>query len=417
MAKTFRPFYGWWIVAVSAITLLLAGGISFYSFGAFFTPLENEFGWNRAQISLGMSLMNLIGLMGPLFGIWVDRYGAKRIMILGALITGISFACLGFTFSLYYFYALYFVVAAGQIAILNIPVLSLVSHWFEKRKGLAMGISVAGLGLGGLIMLPLSANLIYLLGWEWTYRILGLTICFVLVPLIVLVIKNSPHDLVTLPYEERYTPPEEHQSITVPNSNMRIEKWTLRKALKTSTFRILVLAFMMVFVGTASVVVHAVPFFVGQGFSNQLASTILGSAVGVSILGRIITGYLSDRISVKYVAIMFFILQVAGLLVLVLPETRATIPAFVVVFGLAMGGLFVLEPLAVREYFGPDSFGAIYGGLWAFEAIGWAAGPYITGLIFDATRSYNSAFLALLFATLLATVLIMFVRRPRLLAL
>ena len=94
MTRTFRPFYGWWIVAVSAITLLLAGGIGFYSFGAFFTPLENEFGWNRAQISLGMSLMNLIGLMGPLFGIWVDRYGAKRIMILGALITGISFACL-----------------------------------------------------------------------------------------------------------------------------------------------------------------------------------------------------------------------------------------------------------------------------------------------------------------------------------
>ncbi len=417
MARTFRPFYGWWIVVVSAITLLLAGGIGFYSFGAFFTPLENEFGWSRAQISLGMSLMNLIGLIGPLFGIWVDRYGAKRIMILGALITGLSFACLGFTSSLYYFYALCFVVATGQIAILNIPVLTLISHWFEKRKGLAMGISVAGLGLGGLIMLPLSARLIYLLGWQWTYRILGVIICFVLAPLIALVIRNSPRDIGILPDGKRYTTPEKHQSITVPSSNIGIQKWTLPKALQTSTFRILVLAFMMVFVGTASVVAHAVPFFVGQGFSNQLASTILGSAVGVSILGRIITGYLSDRISVKYVAILFFVLQVAGLLVLVLPETRVTIPAFVMVFGLSMGGLFVLEPLAVREYFGPDSFGAIYGGLWAFEALSWAVGPYITGLIFDTTGSYNSAFIAFIFATLVATVLIMFVRHPRLSAL
>ena len=414
MARIFRPFYGWWIVAVSAITLLLAGGIGFYSFGAFFTPLVNEFGWSRAQISLGMSIMGLIGLTGPLFGAWVDKYGAKRIMLLGALLMGLSFACLGFTFSLNYFYALYFVVAAGQMAILNIPVLTLVSHWFGKRKGLVMGIAVAGLGLGGLIMLPLSAYLISLLGWQWTYHILGITICFVLTPLIAVVIKNSPRDIGMLPDGEKHTTQQKHQRTPGPDSNIPIQKWTLPKALQTSTFWILVLAFMMVFVGTASVIAHAVPFFVGQGFSNQLASTILGSAVGVSILGRVITGYLSDRIPVKYVAILFFMFQVAGLLVLISPGTQVNIPAFVAVFGLAMGGLFVLEPLTIREYFGLDSFGTIYGGLWAFQTLGWAAGPYITGYIFDATGSYNLAFIAFVFATLLATVLIMFVRHPRL---
>jgi MFS family permease len=414
MARTFRPFYGWWIVAVSAVTLLLAGGIGFYSFGAFFTPLVDEFGWSRAQISLSMSIMGLIGITGPLLGTWVERYGAKRVMLLGALFMGLSFACLGFTFSLHYFYVLYFVVAAGQMAILNIPVLTLVSNWFEKRKGLAMGISVAGFGLGGMIMLPLSAHLIQLLGWRWTYPILGITICLALVPLIALVVKNSPRDIGTSPDGEKYIAPEKHQRTPVPDSNMRIQRWTLPKALKTSTFWILVLAFMMVFVGTASVIAHAVPFFVGQGFSNQLASTILGSAVGVSILGRIITGYLSDRIPVKYVAVLFFTFQMAGLLVLIFPGTQANIPAFVVVFGLAMGGLFVLEPLTIREYFGLDSFGTIYGGLWAFQTLGWAAGPYITGYIFDTTGSYNSAFIAFIFATLLATVLIMFVRHPRL---
>lgn len=414
MARPFRPFYGWWIVAVSAITLLLAGGIGFYSFGAFFTPLVDEFGWSRAQISLSMSIIGLIGITGPLLGTWVDRYGAKRVMLLGALFMGLSFACLGFTFSLYYFYALYFVVAAGQMAILNIPVLTLVSNWFEKRKGLAMGISVAGFGLGGLIMLPLSAHLIHLLGWQWTYHILGITICLALIPLIVVLIKNSPRDIGTLPDGEKYTVPEKHQRTPMPDSNMQIQRWTLPKALKTSTFWIVVLAFMMVFVGTASVIAHVVPFFVGQGFSNQLASTILGSAVGVSILARIITGYLSDRIPVKYVAVLFFMFQVAGLLVLISPGTQPNIPAFIAIFGLAMGGLFVLEPLTIREYFGLDSFGTIYGGLWAFQTLGWAAGPYITGYIFDTTGSYNLAFIAFIFTTLLATVLIMFVRHPRL---
>jgi len=332
MTKTFRPFYGWWIVAVSAITLLLAGGIGLYSFGAFFTPLIDEFGWSRAQISLAMSIMGLVGFTGPLVGTWVDRYGARKIMVLGALLMSISFTCLGFTFSIYYFYALYFIVAAGQIAILNIPVLAVVSHWFDKRRGLAMGISVAGLGLGGLIMLPLSARLIYLLGWQWTYHILGLIICSILLPLIVLVIKNTPHDIGTLPDGEKFTDQEKYQRKPIPESDIWKKRWTLPKAMQTSVFWILVLAFMMVLPGTISIITHAVPFFVGQGFGNQLASTILGSAVGVSILGRVITGYLSDRIPIKYVTVLVFLFQVVGLLVLIFPVTPVSIPVFIAIF-------------------------------------------------------------------------------------
>lgn len=413
MTRAFRPFYGWWIVTASAITLLLAGGIGYYTFGAFFTPLMNEFEWNRAQISLSMSIMGLIGLAGPLFGMWVDRFGARRTMILGALIMGLSFACLGFTFSLHYFYAAYFVVAVGQMAILHIPVLTLVSQWFERRRGLAMGVSVAGLGLGGMIMLPLSAYLISLLGWQWTYRILGIAICLVLLPLITLVVRNSPRDMGMLPDGEKYTDRDD-QGIARPDRSIRIQGWTLSGALRTSTFWILVAAFTMVFTGTSSVIAHAVPFFVGQGFSNQLASTIVGSTVGVSILGRISTGYLSDRVPVKYVAALFFVLQAGGLLTLISSGTQTSIAAFIAIFGSAMGGLFVLEPLVIREYFGLDSFASIYGGLWAFETLGWGAGPYVTGYIFDKTGSYNSAFIAFLIATLLATVLIMLVRRPRL---
>ena len=406
MPRTFKPFYGWWIVVVSAITLLMSGGIGFYSFGAFFTPLIDEFGWNRAQISLSMSIMGLVGLTGPLLGTWVNRYGARRIMLLGALLMGISFACLGFTFSIYYFYALYFVAAAGQIAILNIPVLTLVSHWFEKRKGLAIGISVAGYGLGGMIMLPLAAYLISLLDWRWTYHILGMTICFVLVPLITLVIKNNPSDIGMLPDGEKHTAQEKQQRTPVPASNIQIPRWTLPRALRTSTFWIITISFMMVFVGTSSVLAHAVPFFVGQGLSNQAASTIVGIAIGISILGRIITGYLSDRVPVKYIAAMFFMFQVGGLLTFIFPQTQASGPVFVAIFGMSMGGLFVLGPTIVREYFGLDSFAPIYGGLWAFQSLAWATGPYITGYIFDTTGSYNSAFIAFVIATLLAIVLI-----------
>lgn len=413
MPRTSRPFYGWWIVAVSAITLLLAGGIGYYTFGAFFTPLVDDFQWSRAQISLSMSIMGLIGLAGPLFGIWVDRYGARRIMVLGALLMGLSFACLGFTSSIYYFYAMYFVVAVGQMAILHIPVLTLVSRWFEKRRGLATGISVAGLGLGGTIMLPLSAYLISMLGWQWTYHILGMMICVVLIPLIALIVRNSPRDIGALPDGGQGTP-QDAGSAPVSHISIGTEGWTLSRALRTPAFWLLVVAFSLVFTGTSSVIAHAVPFFVGRGFSNQAASSILGVAVGVSILGRITTGYLADKTSVKYVAILCFMLQAGGLLVLIPPAARASTAAFVVIFGLAMGGLFVLEPLVIREYFGLESFASIYGGLWAFETLGWGAGPYITGYIFDQAGSYTSAFIAFIVATLLAAALMLFVRHPRL---
>jgi MFS family permease len=413
MARPFRCFYGWWIVTVSAVTLLLAGGIGYYAFGAFFTPLVNEFGWSRAQISLSMSIMGLIGLAGPLFGTWVERFGARRTMVLGALIMGLSFACLGFTFTLYYFYAVYFVVAVGQMAILHIPVLTLVSRWFERRRGLAMGIAVAGLGLGGMIMLPLSAHLISVLGWRWTYGILGMAICLVLVPLITLVVRNSPRDLGMSPDGER--PAELVKTDQArPDDGLQIQAWNLRGALRTSTFWILVASFTMVFTGTSSIIAHAVPFFVGRGFSNQLASTIVGGTAGVSILGRIGTGYLSDRVPVKYVAALFFVLQAGGLLLLMYPGTQTSVVAFIAIFGSAMGGLFVLEPLVIREYFGADSFASIYGGLWAFETVGWGAGPYITGYIFDRLGSYDLAFMIFLVATLLAVALIMPLRRPRL---
>ena len=221
-----------------------------------------------------------------------------------------------------------------------------------------------------------------------------MAVCFVLAPLVALAIKDNPGEIGMLPDGEKHTAQEKQQGTPESASNTQIPGWTLPRTLQISTLWILIISFMMVFMGTALVLAHAVPFFVGQGFSNQVASTILGRAIGVSVPGRIITGYLSDRIPVKYIAALFFIFQVGGLLALIFPETQANVSAFVAIFGMAMGGLFVLEPLIVRDYFGLDSFAPIYGGLWAFQSLGCAAGPYITGCIFDMTRSYNLAFIA-----------------------
>ncbi|GAF92034.1 unnamed protein product, partial [marine sediment metagenome] len=131
----FGIFYGWWIVAAGSICLLLAGGIGYYTFGAFFIPLVDEFGWTRAQLSLAATIASVLGLAAPLVGTWVDKYGARVVMAVGALITGVAFALLGLTHSLWYFYLMYLIVASGHFGILNIPVTKVVSNWFVERRG------------------------------------------------------------------------------------------------------------------------------------------------------------------------------------------------------------------------------------------------------------------------------------------
>jgi len=150
-----------------------------------------------------------------------------------------------------------------------------------------------------------------------------------------------------------------------------------------------------------------------MGIPPQTAATILGLTTGVSILGRVAAGYIADRMSVKYVALFFLLLQIAGLLLLLGTSSMAMVWFFVVVFGLAMGGMFALEPLLISEYFGLASFGAIYGGIWVFVSIGFAGGAPLAGYIFDVTGSYDLAFILFIASTLVAMALLLFLKHVK----
>ncbi|TET39495.1 MAG: MFS transporter [Dehalococcoidia bacterium] len=411
LASRFSIFYGWWIVTVGMLSLLLAGGIGIYTFGAFFTPLIDEFGWSRAQLSLAMTIASLVGLFGPMVGTWVDRYGARRVMAIGALIAGAAIALLGLTTSIWYFYVISLVMALGLVAILNIPVATAVSNWFVERRGLAMGITLTGFGLGGLAMIPLASYLIANLGWRMAYHLLGLLICIVLIPLSIFVIKHRPEEKGLLP--DGKTPQESKPSPSVVEDEHDREL-TLKGALRTKAFWLIAGALSLAFIGAGSVIAHVIPFFQDMGIPHQTAATILGLTIGVSILSRVAAGYIADRMSVKYLALFFLLLQIAGLLLLLGTSSMAMVWFFVVVFGLAIGGMFALEPLLISAYFGLASFGAIYGGLWVFVSIGFAAGPPLAGYIFDVTGSYDLAFILFMAATLVAMALLLFLKPVKL---
>ena len=412
MMPRFNIFYGWWIVAVGFVSLLLAGGIGYYTFGAFIIPISDDFGWSRAEISLAMTVASLVGLAAPLVGTWVDRYGARRVMAAGALITGGAFALLGYSTSLGHFYAFYFAMALGQLGALNIPIARIVSSWFDEKRGLAIGITLSGFGIGGLTMLPLASYLISILGWRMAYHILGLLILIVLTPLSMLVIRERP---VATGLSPDGKTSEEMQTKTPLTEDFQAgATWTFSSALRTKPFWLITGALSLTFLGTGAIIVHLIPFLQDEGASHQMASTILAIAIGVSVFGRVTAGYLVDKVPIKYVLMLCFLLQIGGLaLILLGPGSMAVVWVFVVVFGLGIGGMFALEPLLVSQYFGLISFGAIYGGLWAFVTIAGATGPFIAGYIFDVTGNYDLVFILSILITSIALALIFLLGAPK----
>jgi MFS family permease len=398
-------FYGWRIVIAGTTCFLLLGGIGFYSFGVFFSPLTEAFNWTRTEISLAITIACLVGLSGFLIGKWIDKYGARKMILLGALISGISFALLGLINSLWQFYALYLTLGLGLACASDIAVMKMVSNWFSERRGLATGIVYTGYGLGGFLMPLLASYFVVSLGWRASYHFLGLLILVILIPLSLFLIKEKPEDVGLLPDGK----PREERQEQVQNS----KEWTLKEALKTRTYPLIVAAMGLAFLGIAAVIAHLIPFLEDRGLSPQLAAVILSATLGISILGRIIVGYLSDRMPLKYLATFLFLLQAGGLLLLLKADSEVLLWVFAFIFGLAIGGLFVLAPLLIGKYFGTTSFGELYGGIWALTTIGWAGGPPLAGYIFDLTRSYNIALLLFIAMTILAIIFSLFIKPPK----
>lgn len=397
-----RLYYGWLIVAVGFTSLVLAGGIGYYTFGAFLIPVSSDFGWSRAETSLAMTIAVLIGLLAPLVGTWVDRYGARRVMTIGAFVTGVAFALIGFTNSRWLFYVLYSLMAIGHLGSLDIPVVKVVSTWFDKRRGLAIGAVLSGFGVGGLAMLPLASFLIDLSGWRAAYHILGLAIVVVLTPLCAFVIKDRQPD--ATPADQSTRSEAETEASSTPGTQTTTG-WTLSRTLRTKTFWLIVAALAATLIGTTAIQTHLVAMLQDRGVTHQMASTVLALVVGISVAGRLSAGYITDRLQIKYVAATSFLLQTTGLVLLVTTQSMSIVWLFVFIYGLGMGGLVAVMPLLLTTYFGIASLGAILGSLWAVLTLAAGAAPVIAGYIFDATGSYDLALVLFVVLTFVAVIL------------
>jgi MFS family permease len=392
-----RIFYGWWVVLASAFGLFWGIPISVYSFSVFFRPLMQEFHVGRAAVSLAFTLKLLTGALCAMPAGWlIDRFGPRRVILIGTAIFGsILLANRFFSGSIAQFYCFYVVLGLSIHGVSPIPYGSLVSHWFDRRRGLALGLTMLGIGVGAVIMPSVAQTLIARFGWKTAYSILGAAVLLICWPVVAYVLKEKPEDVGLL---------SDGASAKTGGVEDVRQGLTAHEARRSRDFLLMALAFTLVSASVQGCVVHIVPMLNDRNLGPQaaaLGSSLIGGAV---MIGRVGTGYLLDRTSAARLASTLFAVAASGIALLLLGSGPAVFAgAFLV--GLGLGAEVDLIPYLTSRYFGLLDFGKVYSSAFAAFALAGALGPLIMGAGFDRTGSYSGPLVGFLLAILLATVL------------
>ena len=392
--KQFKIFYGWWIVGASFFIALYVGGAVFYGFTALFEPIQNEMGWSYTQISLAASLRGLeLGLLSPLVGILVDRWGPRKLIFGGVFITTVGLLLLGSTSSLIMFYGAFALIAIGVSACTVIVLLTAITNWFRRKMGLAIGIAICGFGFSGLLI-PIIVRLIAAYDWRTTVNILALGMLVLILPLSLL-FRHRPE-----PYG--YFPDGQKQGTVAclseagPRQVIEAEV-SVKQALKSGTFWRLALPRMYHMMTTSAIITHVMPYLSSVGISRSQSSLVATVLPLMSVFGRFGFGWLGDKSDRRLMATMTFSMVGFGVLCFAYASTTGIwlLVPFLVLVGIGYGGSNALLPSLGREYFGRTNFGSIYGIMEGIGSVGGIIGPTLAGWAYDNWGSYQTIWLVL----------------------
>jgi MFS family permease len=393
-ARKPRIFYGYWILLASFLSLSISTGCGAFTFSLFVNPLQEELGWNRGETMAAFTLSFLVlGIASPFIGRLVDRYEPRIVISAGALIAGAGFYLLSEVESLHQFYLAYTIIGAGVAASAQIPTTSVVSNWFNKRRGLAIGILSMGVGAGGFALVPLIG--IYLIpnfGWRTAYFFQAI-IFWTLIPLALLVIKTRPSYTSTSSNDVFQAATEREEFSTAP------VKLSIRKTLASLSFRLISIYIVISSFSSLGIIQNQVPYLEDMGFMTSIAVTTLSICSLVSALAKLAFGWLCDHIPVKHACIIGLAFQVASIMLLL--SINITTPLLViwlyaVIFGLGQGSWLPTMSMLTSTHFGMASYGSIFGMLDFFQNTGAALGPLFAGYLYTLTNGYHQSFIIFL---------------------
>ena len=396
-----KYFYGYVIVGAGLVIQLLIWG-AYRSYGLFFTPLSSEFGWTSAVISGAYSLAYLLcGFLAIVSGRLSDKLGPRIILITCGLFLGLGYLLMSQVGSIWQLYLFLGVMVGAGNSGADAPILSTLARWFVRRRGMVTGITKAGAGIGMLSIPLLAAWLISSYGWQNAYVVFGI-ITLVGVVSVALFLKRDPEQVGQLP--------DGAPQVEEANSNIDTRQFSLREVIGLRRFWIFSATWFLLSFCTQIVMIHIAPHVIQLGISATIAATILSTIGGVSILSRIGMGGVSDRLGKKATFIMALSLLAASLVWIQLAREAWMFYLFATLYGIAHGAFYTLISPMLAELFGLRSLGIILGVVSFSGTVGGSIGPVLSGRIFDITSSYQPAFLVCLALSVVAIILMFFLR-------
>ncbi len=375
------------VAATAFVVLFCIVGLALWGLPFYYDFMVQQFGWTHAQVTSGNALSKL--LVGPAFGFlagWVvDRFGPRRLMMAGILMAGAALVGLGWVSSLGMFYFFYFFNALGYVCGGPLPNQVLLSRWFDKSRGKAMGFAYLGIGVGGALVPWISHALVRHFGWQAALRLLGLLIVLLSLPLAYFV-KEAP----------------------VPKRRPVLGSADTKGAFKTLAFYLLI-AGSMCSIAAVSGTQQNLKLFLSldRHYSQSEAARVLSLVLGFSIFGRLLMGWLADRFSKKYVMLLTYLLVAAGIPFLFLGHAPLSVYASAAVFGVGLGGDYMIIPLMTAEIFGIQALGRLLGVILTAGGIAEALSPWLMGRLRDTTGNYFDSCMLLIAIALLGALAVL----------
>lgn len=375
-----RIFYGWVVLAASVAIITVGVGITF-SLAVFLRPLEDEFGWSRSLIS-GIALVNwlIFGLFAFAWGTLSDRIGARRVVALGAGLLGLAMLLSSQVRAAWQLYLAFGVLGATGASAFYVPLSATATRWFAARRGLALGLVNAGMGLGIMVVPPLARVAITAVGWRPTFALFG-ALTWAVALAVVPRLHDRPADLGLAEY-----------GAGTPRPGGAGRSMAAGRTLRHPAFWLIAMVHFGCCAAHSGPIFHMVAHAMDLGVDRMAAAAMLGLSGASSIAGRIGSGLLADRFGGKRALVGMLALQAATLSTYLLAQGEVPLFAVAAAFGLAYGGAMPLYALVTREFFGERVMGTAFGGIFFVSAIGMGLGAYAGGVVFDTLGSYWSLY-------------------------
>lgn len=383
-----------YVLITAFMALFAIVGFALYGLPFFYDFMTKEYGWSRAVVTSGNAVGKLV--VAPLFGFiagWlIDRYGPRSLMMTGAFLTGTALIGLSFADSLPLFYSFYVMNALGYVFGGPLPCQVLISRWFDKNRGKAMGIAYLGIGTGGAVVPLLAAGLEKNLGWHLALITLGALIIIIAFPMAFFIKDKKTEKMET----KQDTP-----------------MISMRDILLNRNFYLLAIGSMCSIGAVGGIMQHIKLYLRDLNFTQTDAAQVMSFVLLSSLAGRVLMGFLADLINRKYVMILIYLIVASAIPLLLLPDFPGRIYIFAVIFGIGLGGDYMIIPLMAADLFGVRALGRTMGIILVADGIAEASFPMLVGGLYDASKSYTNGFLVLIGLATLGALIVSFLPKTK----